>query len=608
MSQNSIIDKLDHDFILLHQKKEEAFWLNYMGIENKEQEYLKAEKALNEFKNQSKTLTELRSLLKSNLNEEEKKIVSGWIRFFEKNCIENPKAAEHYNEIIELESKIGTKKREYEPFYIDPKNQNKISASSNFLSMMITTEKEEGKRKAAYDALLASEDFILENSYIELIHLRNAFARELGYQNFMDYKCQFAEDMDIDETFSLIDQAVQGVKETWFKTLSDFQSELGKEALEPWNFTYLTSGDLKHELDPYYPFESSVKNWLESFAALNIDYHQATLTLDLLDRKGKYENGFMHGPGLSYLKNGTWHPARINFTANANPNQIGSGQRAINTLFHEGGHAAHFSNIEQASPVFSQEYPPTSMALAETQSMLLDSLITDGAWQLRYAKDRQGKTLPFELIEKIVRKTQKLKPSQITSMAVVSLFEKEIFSLKDSELTAKRIKEIARETERQVLGKKSPRPVLTIPHLLHFDSSCTYHGYLFAMFGVMQSRSYFIEKHGTLVDNPNIGPSLKEKYWKPGNTKSFKTLVHDLTERELSAQDLIQDSVLSADEYLSKLKKRILATDSYPRSTKIPELNCSITIIHGKEEIANNTKGNEKLAQDFSSWIQKGQF
>ena len=57
--------------------------------------------------------------------------------------------------------------------------------------------------------------------------------------------------------------------------------------------------------------------------------------------------------------------------------------------YFEGGHAAHFANIKQGSPVFSQERAPFSVALAETQSMFLDSLCDDAAWLARYAKDRK---------------------------------------------------------------------------------------------------------------------------------------------------------------------------------------------------------------------------
>lgn len=53
-----------------------------------------------------------------------------------------------------------------------------------------------------------------------------------------------------------------------------------------------------------------------------------------------------------------------------------------------GGHAAHFANIDQGSPMFSQERAPTSVAYAENQSMLLDSFIDDAAWKGRYAVSR----------------------------------------------------------------------------------------------------------------------------------------------------------------------------------------------------------------------------
>ena len=53
---------------------------------------------------------------------------------------------------------------------------------------------------------------------------------------------------------------------------------------------------------------------------------------------------------------------------------MGSGKTALVTLLHEGGHAAHFANIEQATPLASQERAPTSVAYAENQSMFLDSL------------------------------------------------------------------------------------------------------------------------------------------------------------------------------------------------------------------------------------------
>jgi hypothetical protein len=71
-----------------------------------------------------------------------------------------------------------------------------------------------------------------------------------------------------------------------------------------------------------------------------------------------------------------------------------------------GGHAAHFANIDQASPMFSQERAPTSVAYAENQSMFLDSFIDDAAWKGRYALSRyllQPEAVPFHANWEYVR-------------------------------------------------------------------------------------------------------------------------------------------------------------------------------------------------------------
>ena len=57
------------------------------------------------------------------------------------------------------------------------------------------------------------------------------------------------------------------------------------------------AGDVEKQLDPYFPFEKSVETWGRCYNKLGIGYKGATMTLDLLDRKGKYSNGFCHWYG-----------------------------------------------------------------------------------------------------------------------------------------------------------------------------------------------------------------------------------------------------------------------------------------------------------------------
>ena len=51
---------------------------------------------------------------------------------------------------------------------------------------------------------------------------------------------------------------------------------------------------------------------------------------------------------------------------------------------------------------------------------------------------------------------------------------------------------------------------------------------------VHQTREYFKEKYGYIVDNPNVGPTLASAYWECGNSKPFLQIVKDLTGKALT--------------------------------------------------------------------------
>lgn len=125
----------------------------------------------------------------------------------------------------------------------------------------------------------------------------------------------------------------------------------------------------------------------------------------------------------------------MNFTSNAKPDQVGSGYDGINTLFHEGGHAAHFANVKMNAPCFSQEFAPTSMAYAETQSMFCDSLLTDADWLKQYALDDEGNSVPDETIQAMINSRQPFKAYEERSILVVPYFERALYQLSDDELT-----------------------------------------------------------------------------------------------------------------------------------------------------------------------------
>ncbi|KAH8068937.1 peptidase [Aureococcus anophagefferens] len=259
----------------------------------------------------------------------------------------------------------------------------------------------------------------------------------LGYVDYYDYKVTQAEGFGKAQLFGMLDELERASRPIMEAARETLAADKGADALEPWNRGFAMAGDITRKLDPYFPFEKAVEVWGRSFAAMKITYKGASMDLDLLDRKGKYSNGFCHWPQPAWRRSdGSWQPAVTHFTSLADPSAVGSGMTGLVTLMHEAGHAAHFANTDVRSPLFSQERAPTSVPYAELQSMFLDSLVGDAAWRGTYAKSRGGDVVPWALLEEDLTATHPYKVLALRSMLSVPYFEKALYEMADEDLTA----------------------------------------------------------------------------------------------------------------------------------------------------------------------------
>ena len=484
--------------------------------------------------------------------------------------------------------------------------------SSVGLRSKLRVDPDEGVRKACYGGLTKIGDFVTANGFPELVKTRNRMAKTLGYQDYYDYKVTQAEGFGKDELFGILDTLEQGTREIMEQARSRFAEEKGgASALEPWNLSFLMAGDVTRKMDPYFPFSKSIEQWGRSFAKMNISYKGANMDLDLLDRKGKYSNGFCHWPALAWVKpDGSWQPATTHFTSLADPSAVGSGLTGLTTLMHEAGHAAHFANIEMPSPLFGQERAPTSVPYAELQSMFLDALVGDAAWRAKYAISRDGEALPWDIHKADVEASHPYKVLALRAMIAVPYFEKALYEMKEDEVTAESIKALADNVEHDIQGGLSPRPLLSVPHLLSDEASCYYHGYVLAEMGVHQTREFFTKRDGYIVDNPDIGPTLQKAYWNPGNSEPFLSLVEKCTGSPLTGDAWIAELKRDVGELLTEEKEAYeKARTEYEASTpaKDVDLDMRIRIVDGDNVLADTSEDGSFLATcaRFEKYVQE---
>ena len=474
--------------------------------------------------------------------------------------------------------------------YTRPSDGEFVTASSVQLRNTMKTSADEAERKACYEGLYSIGPHVAEQ-FCKVVKMRNKLAKALGHEDFYQYKVLQAEGFGKDKLFSILDGLEERTRPLMDAARARLASEKGSSALEPWNISQALSGEVAKLQDPYFPFEDAVDAWARSFAAMGIKYRGATMRLDLLDRAGKYSNGFCHWPQCAYVDSeGKWVPSQTNFTSLATPSAVGSGQTALVTLMHEGGHAAHFANVVQPSPMFSQERAPMSVAYAENQSMFLDSLCGDASWLARYARDKDGKPMPFEVVERALRDTKPYSVLTLRGMIAVPYFEKALYELPEEDVTPERVLALADEIEKKIQGGLSPRPLLSVPHLLSDESSCYYHGYVLAEMSVWQTRQHFLKKYGEIVDNPQIGKDLAEGYWKPGNSEAFLDLVEKLTGSPLSSDAWVEELQTPVEEAVKEERKEYdaaVAKGPAIAPGSDVDLDMRMVLAHGDEVIAD---------------------
>jgi hypothetical protein len=235
--------------------------------------------------------------------------------------------------------------------------------------------------------------------------------------------------------------------------------------------------------------------------------------------------------------------------------------------------------------------------------MFLDTLFSSIEWKIRYSKDKEGNSYPFELFKRKEEKLHLLKPEYMNSIMFVSSFEKEVYELKSP--TAKQICTIAKENYKKYYDlSEDSLAALNIPHIYSWESAASYHNYGLAKLALSQWRDYFYTKYGYIVDNPNVGKEMA-KVWKLAALKNFQEFVVLATGKKLSTKAFLDDVLMPIPKILKQAQTKIERLKKVKEYVKPIELDAHIKMVHGKKVISTNEVGFEVMSEKYGRWLKK---
>jgi hypothetical protein len=125
-----------------------------------------------------------------------------------------------------------------------------------------------------------------------------------------------------------------------------------------------------------------------------------------------------------------------------------------------------------------------------------------------------------------------------------------------------------------------------------------------AQMAVAQTRQYFREKYGYLLDNPAIGKDLAATYWAPGNSRGFLDFVADMTGKPFGADALVAEVSRPNDVAVREAHEAIERSKSIPEFDGDLDLDVRLSVIHGAETVVGEGASPLDVAERFREWIE----
>lgn len=390
----------------------------------------------------------------------------------------------------------------------------KISKSE--IMKILETEKDVTLREKAYRANVNAGDVIAED-LVELVKMRNDFAKTKGYDNYFDYKIDVDYNITSEKLDELLDDVYKRVEDKCSQIYIKRQNELSQsfnipsEELKDWYYGLLTEKSNEGIINSYLKDKAQIVNIAkQTYSQMGYDVDNMGITLDLFPRENKNTHGFAF-----CIKPGKDARILANLTNNT---------KSLDTLLHELGHCVYDIGIDTNLPFIEQDC--SSPVMTEAIAMMMGDLPKSEAILSNIVPNEKLKPFMNELNEDDAR--------FVTRALQIINFEREMYKNPDQDL-----KLLWKNMKQKYLFRGENTELnnewATIPHYLSHPGY--YQNYFRAALLKAQIYNSLKSELGDISQNPKTAEILKENLFKYGASMDEEELIEKFTGKPLSGED-----------------------------------------------------------------------
>ena len=425
------------------------------------------------------------------------------------------KSGSALKEIAKKEKEINKKFNSYQ------RQINGRNVTEADINLILDTSTDESLREKAYYEKTGAGDVIAQD-LIELIKLRNEFAKKQGYENFYDYEYDSGQEMPLLDLLKMVQEVYGSVKSSNKRFAQSNNRALSiifgisPDRLFRYHKSLLLSDSVEADVSKkLISTDKVIQTVKQAYNGMGFDIDRMPIIMDLLPRENKDTASFCMAvvPGID---------VRVMTSLTHNT-------ESLLTLMHELGHAVYGARSKSHLSYLDQR---SSNVMGESIALMMEDVA-----RAEIIKKIAEQDSPY--CQKFAHYFKEAQVNEIISNIFDIEFERELYKnpYQDPKILWKNLMtKYYFDSENEPLSNRWAINTLLVDNPAYTPS------YFLADLIKIQMYSALKKQFGELTSNPNVAPYLNNKLFKYGSSISDNELVKKITGENISAEAFCENT------------------------------------------------------------------